>query len=81
VALAELTAAVGIDHPEDMKPRHFCRRLSPYEVATFADLYPEPAPGAFLAGGIPPRFAPAWNSSRRTRFEYEGRPATPYDLI
>ena len=68
VALAELTAAVGIDHPEDMKPRHFCRRLSPYEVATFADLYPEPAPGAFLAGGIPPRFAPAWNSSRADTF-------------
>ena len=68
VALAELTAAVGIDHPEDMKPQHFCRRLSPYEVATFADLYPEPAPGAFLAGGIPPRFAPAWNSSRADTF-------------
>ena len=39
-ALAELTAAAGLEHPNEFTPRHISRRISPSEVATFADLYP-----------------------------------------
>ena len=39
-ALAELTAAAGLDHPNQFRLVHISHRLSPSEVATFADLYP-----------------------------------------
>ena len=43
-ALAELTAAAGLEHPSDFRPAHFSRRTTEREVLSFADLYPEPAP-------------------------------------
>ena len=67
-ALAELTAAAGLDHPKAFRPEHFCRRMSPTEVATFADIYPEPKSGAFLIGEIDPRFAHAWSRARAESF-------------
>ncbi|TDX67017.1 glutamate synthase domain-containing protein 2 [Methylosinus sp. sav-2] len=71
-ALAELAAAAGLDHPSDFTPEHFCRRISPHEAATFAELYPAPAPGAFLRGEMDARFAAAWRSARADSF----RPAS-----
>ena len=38
--LAELTAAAGLEHPNQFKPIHISRRVSPSEVVTFADIYP-----------------------------------------
>jgi glutamate synthase domain-containing protein 2 len=67
-ALAELAAAAGLDHPGEFAPRHFCRRISPHEVATFADLYPAPEPGAFLSGDVDPRFSAAWRCARPDSF-------------
>jgi glutamate synthase domain-containing protein 2 len=67
-ALAELAAAAGLDHPGEFAPRHFCRRISPHEVATFADLYPPPEPGAFLSGEVDPRFSAAWRCARPDSF-------------
>ena len=66
--LAELTAAAGLDHPNDLRPEHFSRRISAREVATFAELYPAPTPGSFLSGAIDPRFASAWASARADSF-------------
>ena len=68
MALAELTAAVGLEHPNEFRPEHFCRRVSAHEVATFAELYPAPAPGSFLSGDIDPRFSSAWASARADSF-------------
>lgn len=68
VALAELAAAAGLDHPSEFGPEHFCRRISPHEAATFADLYPAPAPGAFLSGDMDARFAAAWRRARPDSF-------------
>ncbi|WP_159727946.1 FMN-binding glutamate synthase family protein [Methylosinus sp. Ce-a6] len=68
IALAELAAAAGLDHPSQFEPEHFCRRISPHEAATFADLYPAPAPGAFLAGEMDARFAAAWRRARPESF-------------
>jgi len=66
--LAELVAAAGIDHPQDFRPEHFCRRLSPHAVASFAELYPAPAPGSFLSFDIDPRYASAWRLARPDTF-------------
>jgi glutamate synthase domain-containing protein 2 len=71
MSLADLTAAAGLDHPSGFEPDHFCRRISPNEVATFADLYPAPEPGAFLTGDIDARFASAWRRARADSFRPE----------
>jgi glutamate synthase domain-containing protein 2 len=67
-ALAELTAAAGLDHPDQFRPVHFCRRVSPHEVATFADLYPALRPGELVEGTGDPRFCEAWTMARADSF-------------
>jgi glutamate synthase domain-containing protein 2 len=67
-ALAELTAAAGLDHPSDFRPVHFCRRVSAREVLTFADLYPALRPGELLGGTVDPRFRDAWAMARPDSF-------------
>jgi len=67
-ALAELTAAAGLDHPNEFHPMHFCRRISACEVKTFAELYPALKPGELIAGTDDPRFAEAWKMARATSF-------------
>ena len=58
--LAELTAAAGLDHPNDFQPLHIWRRVSPREVITFAEIYPAIPEGALLTGNVPPRWSQAW---------------------
>jgi glutamate synthase domain-containing protein 2 len=59
-ALAELIAASGLNHPDELTPAHFSRRISPYEVKTFAEHYPTLRPGELLTGTGDTRFADAW---------------------
>ena len=44
-SLAEITAAAGLEHPDDFRPEHFSRRVSEREVLSFAELYPAAAEG------------------------------------
>jgi hypothetical protein len=67
-ALAELVAAAGLDHPTKLSAMHFSRRISPYEVRSFADLYPALKPGELLTGTDDPRFAKAWAMADAGRF-------------
>jgi glutamate synthase domain-containing protein 2 len=67
-ALAELTAAAGLDHPNAFRPLHFCRRVSAREVLTFADLYPALRPGELVEGTSDPRFRDAWAMARADSF-------------
>jgi glutamate synthase domain-containing protein 2 len=71
-SLAELTAAAGLDHPNDFRPEHISHRLSPSEVATFADLYPALASGELLAGTTNPRWAVPWSRAQATSFRAAG---------
>ena len=59
-ALAELTAAAGLDHPGQFRAHHFSRRVSAHEVQGFAELFPLLAPGELLRGTEDRRFATAW---------------------
>jgi glutamate synthase domain-containing protein 2 len=59
-ALAELVAAAGLDHPAELAPAHFSRRVSPHEVRSFAELYPSLRPGELLSGTDDKRFAGPW---------------------
>jgi glutamate synthase domain-containing protein 2 len=60
-ALAELVAAAGLDHPSQLRPEHFWRRVSLHEVRSFAELFPAPEPGALLGSRPDPRFLPCWD--------------------
>ncbi|MBS0540887.1 MAG: FMN-binding glutamate synthase family protein, partial [Proteobacteria bacterium] len=67
-ALAELTAAAGLAHPNQFKPVHISRRISPSQVATFADLYPALSPGELLEGPRDSRWAIPWNMAQASSF-------------
>jgi glutamate synthase domain-containing protein 2 len=67
-ALAELTAASGFDHPNEMRPIHFSRRVSNSEVMSFARLYPALRPGELLEGTSDPRYKDAWAMARPDSF-------------
>lgn len=67
-ALAELTAAAGLERPCDFRPHHFTRRVSAERVASYAELYPALPPGALLAGCDDRRFERAWAMARAESF-------------
>ncbi len=67
-ALAELTAAAGLDHPQDFTRAHISRRISPSEVATFAELYPSLAKGELVAGAADPRWRKIWDMASASTF-------------
>ena len=66
--LAELTAAAGFDHPSEFKPIHISRRISPSEVATFADMYPSLSEGELVAGSGNPRWRKPWDLAHAESF-------------
>jgi glutamate synthase domain-containing protein 2 len=67
-ALAELTAAAGLDHPSEFRPAHFCRRISSREVLTFEELYPTLRTGELVEGTHDSRFHEAWALARPDSF-------------
>ncbi len=68
-ALAELIAASGLSHPEEIRPIHFSHRISGTEVLSFARLYPELRPGELLEGHTDsPRFRDAWKLAQAESF-------------
>jgi len=67
-ALAEVVAAAGLEHPSQLQPRHFSRRVSPNLVQRFDQLYRFLKPGELLAGTDDPRFADAWRAARADSF-------------
>jgi len=72
-ALAELVAAAGVSHPLELRANDFRVRLSEKRISSFADLYPEPATGAFLNGVVPENYARDWLEAQAESF----RPASP----
>ena len=67
-ALAELLAAAGLDHPQQLRPIHFSQRTSTTEVQSFAKLYPSLRPGELIAGTSDPRYRDAWTMARAESF-------------
>ncbi len=67
-ALAELTGAAGLDHPNRFMPVHFTRRVSAYESIGFDMLYPALSHGELVVGTNDRRFRDAWAMARADRF-------------
>jgi glutamate synthase domain-containing protein 2 len=71
-ALAEIVAAMGLDHPSQLEPDHVVRRVSQYEVRTFGEIHQPLAARSLVDGLAPPRFQVLWDHATSDRF----RPAT-----
>jgi glutamate synthase domain-containing protein 2 len=67
-ALAELIAAAGLDHPDQLTPRHFLRRAGPDLVANYEQIYRFLAPGELLSGTDDPRFKQSWGAAQADSF-------------
>ena len=68
LALAEVLAAAGLDHPADLKPHHISKRTALGRVETFDQIYPFLKPGELLSGTQDPRFKDAWPKARSDSF-------------
>jgi glutamate synthase domain-containing protein 2 len=71
-ALAELIAAAGLDHPQQILPIHFSQRVSTTEVRSFDRLYPSLRPGELIDGTSDPRFREPWAMARADSFAAAG---------
>src|ERR1700686_1052260 len=71
-ALAELVAAAGLEHPQDLRAIHFSQRSSTTEVKSFAKLYPALRPGELIDGTSDSRFREAWAMARADSFAPAG---------
>jgi glutamate synthase domain-containing protein 2 len=67
-ALAELTAACGLDHPNEFGPDLLFERVSPHEVRRFDQLYPLVQPGQLLEGSAGPVLQAAWDEANPKSF-------------
>ena len=67
-ALAEVVAAAGLSHPQELLPRHFLKRVSPDIVATYEQIHRFLEPGELLNGTDDPRFAQSWAMARADSF-------------
>ena len=66
--LAGMTAACGLDHPNEFEPRHLYERVSPHRIERFDRLYDFFPPGSLAAGEIPERFEVLWDEARAEGF-------------
>jgi hypothetical protein len=71
-ALAELIAAAGLEHPQELRPIHFSKRASTTEVQSFAQLYPSLRPGELIDGTSDRRYREAWAMARPDSFSAAG---------
>jgi glutamate synthase domain-containing protein 2 len=66
--LAELTAAAGLDHPNQFDLDQFRRRISESSVVSFAELHPPLEKGELIDGARDSRLAALWAMASAERF-------------
>ena len=66
--LADMTAACGLDHPNEFTPRHLCDRISPHEVRNFDQLYNFFEPGQLLENKAGPVLQKFWDEANAQAF-------------
>jgi hypothetical protein len=67
-ALAEMIAAMGLDHTSELRPHHVVRRVSQFQALALDEIYDIAKPGAFLAGTATPRFQAFWDQASAESF-------------
>jgi glutamate synthase domain-containing protein 2 len=67
-ALAQVVAAAGLDHPNQLKPIHMCRRVSPTVVRSYEDLYDYLEPNELLEGSDNALYRKYWDRANACAF-------------
>ncbi len=67
-ALAEIVAAAGLTHPNQLTGHYLTRRISPEKTIWFAEIYPVLTKGELLTGTRDARFRDAWAIARADSF-------------
>jgi glutamate synthase domain-containing protein 2 len=68
-ALSEMLAAVGLEHPVDLEPRHLVRRVSATEIKSFDQIHTFLKPGALIDGSLEGGFYAAhWKRASAANF-------------
>jgi glutamate synthase domain-containing protein 2 len=68
-ALAELIAAAGLDHPQDIRAMHFSHRSADNAVLSFTKLYPQLRVNELIHGTTDKRFHQAWAMAQADTFQ------------
>lgn len=68
LALSEVVAATGVEHPRDLTPAHVCHRTSSQHVQTLDYFYDWLKPGELLEECSNEVFRVAWNQARADSF-------------
>ena len=70
---AKLIAAAGLHHPQELRPHHLVRRISPNQVRLASALLPFLEPGQLLDPDqlpkLPPVFALYWPKAQAESFK------------
>lgn len=76
-ALADMLAAAGISHPDDLKPHHLAHRTDAGELRQFDELHDYLQPGEFLTERCEqPFYAINWRRAQAASFEPATYPAS-----
>ncbi len=72
-ALADMLAAAGLEHPNELRPHHLVRRASMTEIKSFAQMHTFLKPGELLSGALTEGFyATSWAMARAGSFDAAG---------
>jgi len=72
-ACLELVSAMGLSHPDHLRPHHIFRRVADMRVQHFGDLYDILEPGELLSGeASQERLQATWNAARPDRWHDDG---------
>jgi hypothetical protein len=67
-ALAEMIAAMGLDHTSELRPHHAIRRVTQFQALALDEIYPMLEPGDLLEGKAPARFQRMWDEGSADSF-------------
>ncbi len=67
-ALAEMIAAMGLDHTDELRPYHAVRRVTQFQALALSEIYQWNEPGQLLEGTALPRFQAFWDEASAESF-------------
>ncbi len=69
LSVAELIGAMGLKSPSDLRPWHIMRRVSPFEVKHYGEIYEYVEKNSLLAEVMPPSFSRATKMASADTFD------------
>ena len=64
----DLVGAIGLNHPNELKPKHIYHRVSEGVFKNYEELYPTLEPGELLRPDINPAYAKDWEQASSSSF-------------